>query len=653
MAIPVAEHATMRIDTADVRSASTFDPLVPRAARQQDDDSFVRLYCACYPELVDFCRRRLPGRADPEAVAQEAFIRAWTTPDRFSGTRLRGLLYTIARRLCIDVTRRVAMEEERVDLASTTANRPAQAVDEVVERHYDDAVARTVLAGLAPEYRRILHLRYLNGWSYAQIAQVDDRTVEGVRSALRRARSAFRRAHAAFVSTGHGWAVARWYRRLLSRPGSRGRPPELALAPWLHLCRAPELLAGLVVVLTTTVVAPSPTDVTAPVFDNRIGVPAPAGPTFVPSPLGTRTGSRPQTVVQRPPDPDAGGGSSALPVVVPLLHAGTTEDTSFHDFTPSPQYQADGTVFATGFARRCVYGTCAAVFRSTDHGASWERLAALGFTGGSLHLPPTYPSDRRIFAMAGAGALMVSHDDGRSFAPVLGPPVQTGTRAQMSPTFADDGWILLGASNLEYRDRVGAMVPTDSLGHVGFVSPTFSPGFGTDGTIFDARVQSTDFEPAQVLRCVRGACSVVARLLRRALPAIVVSPRYAGQGRVAAFSGDELYLSVSGAGDYRPPAAAVPLDGEITDAAFDRRERLFVASSTPGAYRPRGGLAVSDDDGRSWRLLGEGTPLATGVSAVEVLPDGRILASVPRAGRSSGVWCSIDDGATWHARCPA
>ena len=50
-------------------------------------EAFEEMYRRCYPRLVDLCRRALCGRGDPEAVAQEAFARAWASLDRFSGAR--------------------------------------------------------------------------------------------------------------------------------------------------------------------------------------------------------------------------------------------------------------------------------------------------------------------------------------------------------------------------------------------------------------------------------------------------------------------------------------------------------------------------------------------------------------------------------------
>jgi hypothetical protein len=211
---------------------------------------------------------------------------------------------------------------------------------------------------------------------------------------------------------------------------------------------------------------------------------------------------------------------------------------------------------------------------------------------------------------------------------------RTGIRAAVSPAFDEDGWISMG--DVEYRDGLGAVV----LAHDPTGVVAFSPEYRRDRTTF-----TFGYEGAR--RCVSGLCADGP--LPNGLDSFVVSPRFASRGRVAAFGGLSLYLSRDGVEPFRPTVAPVPLEGAIVDAAFDSDDRLFVATRAAGG---RGaGLAMSPDDGRTWRRLGEDTPLSRGAGALEVLPDRRILASVQEPA-GGGLWCSVDHGATWHPRCP-
>ena len=71
------------------------------------------------------------------------------------------------------------------------------------------------------------------------------------------------------------------------------------------------------------------------------------------------------------------------------------------------------------------------LFRSLDGGATWKRLPARGFLGGSLLAPPS-PSDTRIFAMGSAG-LQVSLDGGLTFIAAAPNSVVIAGSAAISP----------------------------------------------------------------------------------------------------------------------------------------------------------------------------------------------------------------------------
>src|SRR5439155_3315129 len=70
-------------------------------------ERFAELYATHFRPLVAYCRRQLGGAGDPEELAQEAFLRAWTSWDRYAPTRpFWPWVSTIAHRLCIDRGRR-------------------------------------------------------------------------------------------------------------------------------------------------------------------------------------------------------------------------------------------------------------------------------------------------------------------------------------------------------------------------------------------------------------------------------------------------------------------------------------------------------------------------------------------------------------------
>jgi RNA polymerase sigma-70 factor (ECF subfamily) len=615
----------------------------PETPSREGSEEFDRAYRAWYPAVVEFCRRFLNGQGDPEAVAQEVFIRAWSTPDRFRGTRFRAWVFTIARRLCIDVCRHGAVEHA---YATSTENvgLPTLDGDELLESADDQRLVRRALASLSPGYRRLMTLHYLNGWSYGDIADAENLTVEAVRARLRRARTAFRHTYARVTAAGKGFALVRWYRWLRNRAARSSPRFDQALASWLHVCISADVLVGSVV---TAMAVGGPTlatewaHIAVPVAPPEAGAPAADKARDHRGPVTQASRSELPTT---PATPEGRSGPSELDAAMVLFHG---EPTTFSDFTPSPQYETDGTIFATGRDRWGCVTPCGAVFRSTDRGATWKRLPSVGFMNSRLLVPPSYPADPRLFAI-GTGMLRVSFDGGASFLPVLSVPADSTIAAAISPDFARDGWILVD-KGLDYYDRSQpAIAITDATMPPTATEPAFSPAYADDHTVFAGIRWNRD--PTSVVRCVGGRCETVATLPSRSASTVVVSPTFSGRGPVAVFGERDLFVSPDGALGYDYVSPSLPLGGLVEDAAFDRHARLFVALFHGTDIPWRGGLVASDDGGRSWRILGGRTALAKGVGAVDVLPDGRILAGIHDM-TGGGMLCSVDGGTTWQPTC--
>src|SRR5437763_3291611 len=174
--------------------------------KPQDDldgrhERFAELYAAHYRPLVAFCRRLVHGTAEPEELAQEAFVRAWSSWERYAPSRpFWPWVSTIARRLCIDHGRRfrrTQLHGEAVDVDVLLAPSP----EELVETDEEYRWARAALAQLRPDQQRVLALRELEGWSYDRIATHEGVSVESVRGSLRRARVGLRVAYARLISS--------------------------------------------------------------------------------------------------------------------------------------------------------------------------------------------------------------------------------------------------------------------------------------------------------------------------------------------------------------------------------------------------------------------------------------------------------------------
>ena len=639
--------------------------------RGHSAESFSDLYARCRAPLVAYCGRLLAGRGDPEATAQEAFLHAWSAWDRYSPSRpFWPWLATIARRLCHDNWRHLERVSGREHALARLSSEPLPEPAELVEDAEERRLVMLAFRELRPEQQRIVGLRDVEGWAYEEIADFEGVTVESVRGSLRRARSALRRAYSKVANgvpavLGLGWLGG--IRRRLSLAAERVERTGLTTGGIERLGDAAVGVVALAITLSSaaparamtadserpTAVAPAaagapaetaarnaPNDRTAAAAGTRAPLTAPG---LHPTP----TTSAPTVEAGAAPVPTAPLAPGVVPPAPELPSDGgaAPEDATFHQLAvPSG---SSGTVFAVGsVSTGCRYPPCAAIFRSTDAGATWTRLPATGFTGGTLLVPPAYPADRRLFAVGPAG-LQVSEDDGRTFASVtpLGGP------AAMSPAFsAGDPVIWLGgAPGWRYDDRGGTVSPLTLVAgsNGGERTFAFSPAWPAETGVL---VGTTAPDPAggpqtaAIVRCDGADCRPALTL-----PGAVGTPSVLWTPQVAlAWRDDALFRSTDGGLTWTRSSSATPF-GAVQSVVDDGRGGLYLAGVTLPAVPGSGGLFRSTDGGATWQRIG-GPATGSRVLAVAALSDGRVLVSrSTEAG--SGLLCSHDGGVGWSTRC--
>lgn len=147
---------------------------------------FLAAYDAYADELYRFCLMKVSNRERAEDLVQDVFTRFWqvlregTVPDN-----TRAFLYTLARNRVIDWYRKKkessldAISEAGVDFVGTD-------VPDII----DQAEMVGVLAAineLDEPSREVLLLRYMEGWTPAEIAELNDETANAVSVRLNRA----------------------------------------------------------------------------------------------------------------------------------------------------------------------------------------------------------------------------------------------------------------------------------------------------------------------------------------------------------------------------------------------------------------------------------------------------------------------------------
>jgi RNA polymerase sigma-70 factor, ECF subfamily len=165
--------------------------------RSGDSAAFEQLFHDTYPALVAFAERYAGDRARAEELVQDLFLDLWKTRAAWDvrGT-LRGYLFGALRNRALNLRRRDAIEDgwstdSAHDAILSLHSTPAPVGDELIADEQRAAVQQAF--DLLPERCRLaMHLRWREGMSYSEIADVLGITVKSVENHLARGLKALR-----------------------------------------------------------------------------------------------------------------------------------------------------------------------------------------------------------------------------------------------------------------------------------------------------------------------------------------------------------------------------------------------------------------------------------------------------------------------------
>ncbi|HSR69009.1 MAG TPA: sigma-70 family RNA polymerase sigma factor [Acidobacteriota bacterium] len=143
------------------------------------------------------------NREDARDVVQEAFIKAFQNLEHFDrGRRFGPWLLSIVRNLSIDLLRRRKFDgPELVQETLSDGSSLREGERRLIRREIEEVMSR-----LKAPHRRIILLRELQGFSYAEIAQQLGIPIGTVMSRLHQARRCFKRETARRSARRHGAA---------------------------------------------------------------------------------------------------------------------------------------------------------------------------------------------------------------------------------------------------------------------------------------------------------------------------------------------------------------------------------------------------------------------------------------------------------------
>lgn len=142
------------------------------------------LYEAHHSELLRWCAAACHDQALAEDLAQETFLRAMQDPDTLEDlgpSQRRAWLYRTMKNLLVDRIRRARLEDRYIETYPEET--------EHLEPGYGTAESAILLGALSPQDRTLFHLRYVEGYTAAELARMFQMPPGTVRARLSRSRA--------------------------------------------------------------------------------------------------------------------------------------------------------------------------------------------------------------------------------------------------------------------------------------------------------------------------------------------------------------------------------------------------------------------------------------------------------------------------------
>jgi RNA polymerase sigma factor (sigma-70 family) len=161
---------------------------------RQDQLLFEKLLLPHLDGAYNLARWLVETDQDAQAVVREAYIQAWTEFGEFRGTDARAWLLTIVRNTAGTWTQTRSNHPRTIPFQEAIHVVPSDKPSLVPSQEEGKRELHQALSRLPVEFREILVLREIEGWSYGQLASALNLPAAAVISRLSEARQRLRQA---------------------------------------------------------------------------------------------------------------------------------------------------------------------------------------------------------------------------------------------------------------------------------------------------------------------------------------------------------------------------------------------------------------------------------------------------------------------------
>jgi RNA polymerase sigma-70 factor (ECF subfamily) len=161
--------------------------LVQRAIRH-DREAFAQLYDRFVEKIFRYIYYKVGTRAEAEDLTAQVFMKAWEAIGHYQwmDRPFAAWLYRIAHNNVVDYFR-MRRDVSSLDEMPFIEEENAASLEELTQQHMTADVLRRAISRLTQDQQRVIILRFLEGYSTEQVAQILDKQPGAVRTLQHRA----------------------------------------------------------------------------------------------------------------------------------------------------------------------------------------------------------------------------------------------------------------------------------------------------------------------------------------------------------------------------------------------------------------------------------------------------------------------------------